>query len=479
MKGQETSRAAPSQPARKRLRLHSVPFLILILLIIYNSNLRCVRSDNTLPQRFLPFSVVMNHNLYLDGWISRKLVIWHSPEGLYFARDVHGHWLSSYPLILPLLLVPLYWLPGKLLAAHWASPAVSSALFPLVVDTMEKLSASLIAALSVVILYMALRKKTSEGVSLIIAGVFGLASNTFCTSSQALWRHGFTELCFAFLIWALWRESSDASRAFWAGLALAAATANKPADAAILLPFLLYFALRSRKEFLYALIPMIALGIPVLAYNFLIFGKILGGYPNPLLVYRQRHLSVAFRILAYPGPLINPNRGLLVFAPWTIFALWGAARMWKENSYGWARHLICGMALVYFLQVRFGDWWGGQCFGPIYMTDLLPFFAIFLLPVWERIRSVRKLRVGFAAAVAVALWVQVLGVYYYPRGSWGASPVSVDIAPARLWDWKDTQIRRTWRAGPASPTLAYRWIGYLDNRQVANPTGQVPQPGSR
>ena len=78
------------------------------------------------------------------------------------------------------------------------------------------------------------------------------------------------------------------------------------------------------------------------------------------------------------------------------------------------------------------DWWGGWCFGPRYFTDLLPFLAWFLVPVWASIRARPVLRVAFAATVAIALWVQVVGAFYYPAGNWDGSPVDVDARTAAM-----------------------------------------------
>jgi hypothetical protein len=168
--------------------------------------------------------------------------------------------------------------------------------------------------------------------------------------------------------------------------------------------------------------------------------------------------------------MVSPSRGLLVYMPWVAFAFWGAARLWKQKSPGWSRPLIVALAAVWVVQVGGIEWWGGWCFGPRYFTDLLPFFAWFLVPVWASIRARPVLRVAFAATVAFALWVQVVGAFYYPRGNWDSRPVNVVIEPQRCWDWSDTQIQRSWRAGPTPPALLHQWERLLQSQS------DVPQP---
>ena len=156
--------------------------------------------------------------------------------------------------------------------------------------------------------------------------------------------------------------------------------------------------------------------------------------------------------------------------PWVAFGFWGAARLWKEKSPGWSRPLIVALAAIWVVQVGAGTWWAGWCFGPRYFTDLLPFLAWFLLPVWASIRARPVLRVAFAATVAIALWVQVVGAFYYPAGNWDGWPVSVDLEPQRCWDWSDNQVLRSWRAGPAPPYLLNQW------ERLLQPRSGVPQP---
>jgi hypothetical protein len=160
--------------------------------------------------------------------------------------------------------------------------------------------------------------------------------------------------------------------------------------------------------------------------------------------------------------------------PWAVFALWGMVRAWRENKFGWERYLILGMAIVYSMHVRMGSWWGGWCFGPRYLTDFLPLLVFFILPVWSAIRAGTILRVAFGVAVAAALWVQIVGACYYPRGYWDSLPVSVDVDRKRLWDWRDTTIRRSWHARRAEPTLYFDLWALVEAGAYAHQDGARP-----
>jgi hypothetical protein len=448
-------------------------FLLLLLFLIYNSNFRTIGWDDSFAARFLPFSLLLDHSLYLDQWIEPRLARPLGVDGFYFVHKSNGHWVSGYPIITPVVVTPLYVLPAWWLS-HQSPPLYPySRLFVLIADTMEKLSASLIAALSGAVLFLAFRKIASRNVSLVVALIYGLASNTWAISSQALWRHGLTELSFTFLLWALFRVPESPSALCWAGLALTVATANKPLEAVLIVALLLYFVARRQwKNSLLFLAPPVGLGSLVLAFSLHFFAYVpgvyswaamgLGGGLHSLFVSR---LGVGLR-----GSLVSPSRGLLVYMPWVAFAFWGAARLWKEKSPGWSRLLIVALAAIWVVQMGGSGWWGGWCFGPRYFTDLLPFFAWFLVPVWASIRARPVLRVVFAATVAFALWVQVVGAFYYPAGDWDGWPVNVVTEPQRCWDWSDTQILRSWMAGPAPPVLLNQWERVLQLRS------SVPQP---
>jgi hypothetical protein len=462
-----------SNPRNADRRRDSTTFacVLLLLFVIYNLNLRTIGWDDSYPARFLPFSLLLDHSVYLDQWIQhrqeRPLL-----HGMYFAARSHGHWISAYPIITPVVVTSLYVLPAWWVSRQSPPIYPYSLEFVLIASTMEKVSASLIAAMSGAVLFLAFRKIASAKVSLAVALIYGLTSNTWAISSQALWRHGLTELSFAFLLWALFRVSDSRRAPLWAGLALAVAAANKPLEAIMIVPFLFCFGRRSWKGLFMFLTPLLLLGSLVFSYNLYFFARPLGVYPTSPAGYGSFAGEGRARLpfftgfgIGLAGLLVSPSRGLLIYTPWTAFAFWGATKIWKEKCPGWGRPLLMALTAIFVVQAGFGEeWFGGWCFGPRYLTDLLPFLAWFLVPLWTSIWSRPVLRAAFVATVAIALWVQVVGAFYYPSGNWDESPINVDLQPRRLWDWSDNQILRSWNAGPAAPTLLDEWVDLPENR---------------
>ena len=98
-------------------------------------------------------------------------------------------------------------------------------------------------------------------------------------------------------------------------------------------------------------------------------------------------------------------------------------------------------------------WWAGHCFGPRYAADLAIPLALVAAAAFGRKprRSSSFRRTGVGAIVAWSLFVQSVGAFCYPGGDWNGTPADVDRAHARLWDWRDSQIPRTIRAGIYRP----------------------------
>jgi hypothetical protein len=103
--------------------------------------------------------------------------------------------------------------------------------------------------------------------------------------------------------------------------------------------------------------------------------------------------------------------------------------------------------IVVFHSIVISFWWPGHCYGSRYFTDMTPLFLLFLIPplqLWTKMSGLRR-KATAAAFVVLAAW----GVFTHARGAtsvaavgWSATPVDVDSAPSRVWDWTDPQFLR-------------------------------------
>ncbi len=423
--------AAPTRKRPRRLLLFGALFLL------SNSNLRPIASGDTVAAGLVPVSLAVDHTITLDRfapWVDAN-----APNLSYSMQSHRGATYSAYPIAGPLLIAPAY-LP---LAAIPGIRRLDTEELFLLASFLEKIAASLLAAGSVLVMLALLQRLTTRRWALILTLVYALATSIWATASQALWQHTFGVLALALSLFFL-KEAEEQPRAlWWCGIAAGVALAVRPTNI-VLLPALLaaLWSMGSRPAgYVRVVVPMLIAGSAVSAYNLWVFGRLSGGYPP--------HLYGAW-LGGLAGVLVSPGRGLLVYTPVVAMALVAALPAAAAQR---ARDRALVVASTVFIVLhamviaKWGMWWGGYCWGPRLLTEIVP-FALVLMAVGARaFERSRALRVSLVVLVAWSCATQVVGTYYYPKGAWDSRPGSVDTYPDRLWDWQDNPIGRAVAAG--------------------------------
>ena len=211
--------------------------LFLCVAAIFNLNGRVLGAGDTVPANYLPFSLIREFDFDLDefSFLYEREIPFHLLE-----RD--GHIVSAYHPWAAVLALPVYILP-VLSGISPQSPLVR-------IGRLEKLSASLIAALSVAVLLLALQRMTDVKVAWLVAVTFALGTSTFSTSSQALWHHGPSQLFLCVMIYCLVRGVEQPRFVALAGLSLASAVICRPLNILIMLPMVAYILHKQRSQFI-------------------------------------------------------------------------------------------------------------------------------------------------------------------------------------------------------------------------------------
>lgn len=391
------------------------------LFVIYNANFRSLPSGDTQPAKLLPLSILRSGNLYLDQFSLLYMdKLWNNPYFIWFVKD---HWLSAYPVVVPIIISPLY-IPLAFFFQHY-NIAYDHPVALLLIDMMEKFSASTIAALSVIFLYLILCQLTRWPIALGLSLVYGLASNTWVTSSQALLQHGMSQLLLCLTLWLLARADSCLYSLVSAGLATSLLVANRPPNVIVVAFIALYIVVqyRSRSWKFFIFPPCVA--TVYLWYNFYYFGT-----PTGTLGLHSDWSTPLYEGVA--GLLVSPSRGLFVYTPWTLFSVWGVIRIWSSRQWSpLLRYLSLGVLGELLLYAKWGDWWGGSCFGPRLLTDLLPLLTIFVLPCMQDLTRRLWLRGVFVTSVLFAFGVQVLGAFFWFPSTQHKSD---------QWSWRGSQL---------------------------------------
>ena len=229
------------------IKRHEILCLFCLVYLIYNINGRTMASGDTTPASLLPFSILENHNLYLDQF---SYYFETNFELAYWVKEIGGHYLSVYPIVTPVLVMPLYILPFFLMKLAHIPVDMFHPSFALIVPIMEKLSASMIASISTIFVFLSARELMHKRIAIIVALIFAFATNTWTISSQGLWQHGLVELLLAMLIYLVLINEKHASDKIIISLGIISGlfVFNRPVDSILLISIIHYiFGLRARR----------------------------------------------------------------------------------------------------------------------------------------------------------------------------------------------------------------------------------------
>jgi hypothetical protein len=427
-------------------RLCACLAIFVATLTIYMANGETISSYDTAPSTLFAYNLLAYHTLDFDRF--RHSYFDALGGGYAFVEAPDGHLSPVFPIGTALLTYPLY-------AAMYALDPpgdITSPRFELRRARDEKRVAATIAALSAVLLYLCARLLGTPLQAGVVTALFAFGTDTWMTSSQALWQHGPVSLVTLGLIYALLRAARAApgrGRAGW--LVLAGACAG---FLPVIRPTALLFSLaggayalatfrRASVPFWIAAAGAVAPGI---GWNLAVFHVLSGGYAVNLPAYDFAPADVA---VAFAGLLVSPSRGLLVFTPLVVFAVVGAVRAARAGG-AEARLLLVMAGACVALTVNYACtliWEGGACYGPRFLTDVMGPAA--LLWVYVVPRAPRAFAAGtavFALVAAYSVAVQAAGAWGGAAGArWNGVPIDIARRPARVWQLRDSQIERNVR----------------------------------
>ena len=220
-----------------------VYFFSWLLVYKIGINETLIQSEDTLPAFFLPASLSLEGDFDLDEYFELLVSRYPQPDGArvpFYLEEVEEHFYSAFPVVTPLLAVPVYFLPLKLG-------------LPISFETISLLghiSAALIVAASVAVMYLVFeallipqpprlgRKPRRfslagllDGGPLLLSFVYAFGTCSFGLSSQSMWQHGASQLMFSLALYFLVCGLKRPNRAVWAGLFLSLATLARPTGA--------------------------------------------------------------------------------------------------------------------------------------------------------------------------------------------------------------------------------------------------------
>ena len=435
-------------------------------MLVYNANGRAISAGDAYPTRYLPFAIWGHGTVLLDPIETvtsqgrerpTNLRQPHPGEAFWMVPTPGGHLVSLYSVVLPVLISPLY-VPAVAYVSQrgWTDQRIDR-----VARIMEKLTASLLTALSAALLYVVLRRRSKASIATLLTVAYAFGTSTWVISSQALWQHGMGQLLLVGLI-LLFTAPCTAPKALAAGLVCGLIAGNRPADAVLAAALGIYALFWAGR---WAALVVAAASIPallVLFYNVTVVGALGGAYE---LVGHLRFFRHDMRS-GLAGLFFSPTRGLFVFSPFLVFLVLAWRHPPRDRA---ERGLTLAMGAGVIAQVLLyskTDWRAGISWGPRFLTDLLPLLIWMLVPVVVALR--RPGRACFMAAVGIAIAIESVGAFAY-TGLTDLPIFAVASGPDQLraaWEWRNAPFVASLSRGLAPAELALRTLGTIDALEV-------------
>jgi hypothetical protein len=411
-------------PAFKSLVLFAVTLTVFLTLQPRLS----VPSGDTLGARLLPVSVLREGNLDLDEFYPGI-----SSDHRYGIVKYAGHWYPQFPIFVGITSTPIYAILSALLPASSSQWTTSYD----VARSFEHIAASIIAALSVVVVWgfiRAVSPPSLQSMSLWIAAAYGFGTPILSTASRALWMHGPSCLFLASAALALFVKTAARNlMLFIAGCCLGWAYANRPSNAVIVLCMLPWvFLAHGRKAFYFAVGLGSTLAI-VFWVNASIYDSILGGYG---MFTSDFH---SFSPAVFATILFSPSRGLFLFSPYLLFPLVLITASLTSRGPWFPKVLFIATLASAVTVACYGSWSGGYSFGPRILCEVALLLTLCLPFCVDRIALHPLAESLFLVLVIISCHIHITGIRF-GDGEWTGKIFHGKQEIGRFWNPADSQL---------------------------------------
>jgi hypothetical protein len=376
-------------------------------------------------------SLAREGNTNLDEYRAIVSTTWLSTE------EIDGHVYMLYPVGPSIIAVPFVF------ALDRTSPHFNESLQHGFGEPVQTFIACLIVALTAALIFRVARYYLRWPYALLITLAFAFGTSAWSTASRTLWQHGPSMLMLTIALLLVLRARLNPTRIQFVSLPLAFAYVIRPTNSVAIVCFSLFVLIYYRRYFVRYLLWALPVAVPFILLNLSVYHSIL---PNYYRWYSGFSLNTFFQALL--GQLVSPSRGLLIFSPILWLALAGVIIKARRREFEKHDPFVLATMVLHWIAISlWWNWWGGVAYGPRLFTDMLPYFAYWLIPTagtLERARGSKKILQG-------ALWAGLLGlsVFIHYRGAnvpavidWNGHPAAIDFNSFRVWDWRDPQWLR-------------------------------------
>jgi hypothetical protein len=391
-------------------------FLLYACVIIYVVTWGKRISGDSPPTAFLPVSILKFRTLRLDPFIN-NFYFFDLENHPHYLAYTGGHYYSKYSPLTSLLVLPIYGL--DFLVFGPPSHSVDASFFRYLHTS--RLSASIIEALVVVVVFLTLRRVVSQSKACCLALGYALGTYSWAAATNTLTTINTGELFIAVTLLALVHiDVWDRSR-WWIPVALGSVALSVAARpqltlvGSILGIFILAYSIRQRLLRLWYFIVPLSVGGGLIIYNYSAFGSVIQtgygleateGWSTPLWE-------------GLTGILFSPAHGLLMYSPLLVLSgALGIVSLCKRTDNISDTHRGIGFVAIgavlaqLILMSNWWAWYGGAAYNQRMLMEVHP-LLVFLGAL------------GLKQYARSAMWMYALS------GAWGAV---INLARSRLYD---------------------------------------------
>jgi hypothetical protein len=421
--------------------------IFLITFAVYNLTSPVPQGGDTVPGRYLPFSILCDGDFNLNEFT----FLYKNEEKppYYLIRNDSGELLSTFGPGIALSVLPFY----SVILLFKNNFDFDSLLL------IAKILSSFFVSLSAVFLFLSALRLSNRHVALFATAAYALGSSVFAISSQGLWQHTPASLFVALGLFLLVHSGEKKWLAGLASFSFSLAFLVRHQLFIIWFIFLLYVFFRHRKSFIHYLCLAYPSIIFMIAYNFYYFDSMIAFPQIEVSGHLAEFKTGSSDVWSTPvltglsGLLISPSRGLLLFSPVFIFSFIGMFMVFfrlriqklktDENNILYVSIALISIAYI-LLMSKWYDWWGGWGFAYRPIVDVMPLLSLLLIPFFNFIYPRRNavsiiVRIIVISFLIFSIYVQFLGTYSSGFIKWH-SISDVDRDHERLWSVKDSML---------------------------------------
>ena len=322
--------------------------------------------------------------------------------------------IGIYPVGMLILAAPIQGALWGLAHILDIDTSVTGFHFPQLRFVFEKVSASLLVALTVSLLYRTLESFVPLRWAIIMCGLYTFGSGSLSLLGQGLWQHtGINLICL--VLWSFFlaeKRTVSCRQEFFFFLLVGFLFSIRPTALSWSVVFCVMFAWAYRRPSLVAALAL-ALGTsPGLVWNVVLFDNPLGGYGAISVDHDFVNISPGEYLHRIWLILFSFRRGFLIFNPilFGIFLSLSAFKTYPRGKRALLSGMLVGVALQLLLCASYPAWDGGRCFGPRFMLDgLASAFILATIGIAHMADLFPKLTYG--AMAVVGLFSTILNVF--------------------------------------------------------------------